>query len=1141
MAKYATLKAAIDEIITTNGNYEISGEDMRDTLKAIVDSLGADYQLVGFALPATDPGTPDQNVAYLAGPGTYSNFGSTTVERGQIGLFKYNGTWSYETLDCGVYLDYEEYPGGDAYEWTFYDSENPDGLTIKIAKTVSGLGNDPDVAISQWWAAQTERKINVLGGYTISIDSLTTSPQALGIFKAIQSGQIIDSITGANKLIFGTDGGGSVTVNASDLPYKATANLINVRTDSGTANNVSIVVRGINDILPAYININEIANHPAAYASAAAALADVPTLYRRKGVKCVYYDDDTQLWIEMLCVDDSPLPDWWIDVENNWIIEGPIETKVITATGGQQLRIAGEKRGNLDDVLNVNVWKEQIYEYDSAALARAAVPANKRKLGAIITYLLDDGWYIDQFIGNNTSNWGVTNNWKAIGPITVSDNAQTFKIGSTDVGAMAGIYENIPDYLYIVTDNNKKILFAVKRDGEFVFGKDCPQQVKDYVATEVPTMIANKVDKETGKSLIDEDVAQSISYITCDEFLYVLTDNEKRLIAAVKKDGDIYFGKGVPTQIQESINAVTTSIANKVDKITGKTLIDSEFANGVNYVESAEYLFVVTDANKRILWAIDKNGLFVFPGGIPLEIQNAIDVKANKSDGKTIKVRLDNENKRIYIRSKLSSNFEVENSMFWRDDENFDYNPCLNFGGTKTIDNDGVEKQVDLEGDNISATETNYGYIGANHGLAKRGKFTVVNHGKSYADIGSEWTNGDTSVILVQILNENTLAFIPKYTESSPGIYNFMNVPAANTILTHVSGATHTSDITLGSRDTSYSGIQWYPSEEIINRKFILDGEEINLSGEYYGNQLDCIEVYEIYDPASFLDKIIENVGTFTQNPLPKDFRTTLRKYIRYSNDYRFTKGGLNVLLIDWMPLVKIAFNSFFPLDVKIMNEGIFGGSTLKYYLPKALPLVLTNGTYDFRIPADFIVNDNLSWTQQYWENPLLPPDRAIEFVCDADGKPIIGLHHGYTFDQGVASGTNRKDYLYNWWVYTSRASYNGALSSQKIGSTIQPYTHYGMVCYRKYEDYTDNVDGLISLSHFEVNGEYYIYADFKSSGIFNIEIPGEWCGKKIEIFEKSDNVELRCGLSESPMLVTVESATPMYGYLVLGLKKNNN
>lgn len=269
MAKYATLKATIDEIITTNGNYEISGEDMRNTLKAIVDSLGADYQFVGVATPATEPGTPDQNVVYLAGPGTYPNFGPTTVKTFQIGIFKYNGTWVYDILDLP----------------------------------------------NSW-----------------------------------------------------------------------------------------------------FININEVANHPDAYANAAAALADVPVAYRRKGVKVVYYDDVTQLWIEMLCYDDAGGANWWTDVENNWAVEGPIETKLATATGGQQLRIAGEKRGNLDDVLNVNVWNEQIYAYDSAALAHNAISANKRKIGLEIAFLLDDGWHKQMYIGPSTSdaNWATESYWKEI-------------------------------------------------------------------------------------------------------------------------------------------------------------------------------------------------------------------------------------------------------------------------------------------------------------------------------------------------------------------------------------------------------------------------------------------------------------------------------------------------------------------------------------------------------------------------------------------------------------------------------------------------------------------------------------------------------------------------------------------------------
>ena len=95
MANYATLKAAISAAIKQNGNNEITGNLLQQQLLAMVNSLGVGYQYVDIATPATNPGTPDQNVFYLASTaGTYANFGGLALVDGEIAILKYNGTWS---------------------------------------------------------------------------------------------------------------------------------------------------------------------------------------------------------------------------------------------------------------------------------------------------------------------------------------------------------------------------------------------------------------------------------------------------------------------------------------------------------------------------------------------------------------------------------------------------------------------------------------------------------------------------------------------------------------------------------------------------------------------------------------------------------------------------------------------------------------------------------------------------------------------------------------------------------------------------------------------------------------------------------------------------------------------------------------
>lgn len=104
MSNYSSLKATIDANVKANNNQEITGAILNSVLNAVVNSMGAKYQYAGVATPDTDPGTPDQNLFYIATtPGTYTNFGGIVVASGECVVLKGTGsTWSKE--DTGIDL-----------------------------------------------------------------------------------------------------------------------------------------------------------------------------------------------------------------------------------------------------------------------------------------------------------------------------------------------------------------------------------------------------------------------------------------------------------------------------------------------------------------------------------------------------------------------------------------------------------------------------------------------------------------------------------------------------------------------------------------------------------------------------------------------------------------------------------------------------------------------------------------------------------------------------------------------------------------------------------------------------------------------------------------------------------------------------
>ena len=96
MSNYNNLKTTIDANIKQNGNQEITGPILNSILNQMVNILGTGYQFAGIATldPATDPGTPDAKVFYIAnGKGTYTNFGGLEVTEDDVVVLYWDTAW----------------------------------------------------------------------------------------------------------------------------------------------------------------------------------------------------------------------------------------------------------------------------------------------------------------------------------------------------------------------------------------------------------------------------------------------------------------------------------------------------------------------------------------------------------------------------------------------------------------------------------------------------------------------------------------------------------------------------------------------------------------------------------------------------------------------------------------------------------------------------------------------------------------------------------------------------------------------------------------------------------------------------------------------------------------------------------------
>ena len=122
-----------------------------------------------------------------------------------------------------------------------------------------------------------------------------------------------------------------------------------------------------------------------------------------------------------------------------------------------------------------------------------------------------------------------------------------------------------PEFIKVIVDAEDHFLFGIQLDGSIEWGKGIPAPIraklqeiinqckqdktnifeainadKKELSASIAALHESKVDKETGKSLIDTDVADAQKAINNQEYLAIETDEEDKVLAATYPDGSHY-------------------------------------------------------------------------------------------------------------------------------------------------------------------------------------------------------------------------------------------------------------------------------------------------------------------------------------------------------------------------------------------------------------------------------------------------------------------------------------------------------------------------------------------------------------------------------------------------------------------------
>lgn len=1146
MGNYEELKAAVASVIKTNGNQEITGQVLQNTLTTLISQVGANATFAGIATPDTAPGTPDQNVFYIAGQsGVYANFGGYEVTKNAVAFNNVGGNWVATELKL-LSSDF-----GDS---AVYDMAYSGYLPVDLGHLYNHSGGTGRYIALSAWDAVTLRIYNPTGklevtGANVAFFVFFDEPRIKETYLQSNSTGIIPA--GAKLCVMdmrkADNPDGYANLRVRQYASGADRNEVSVLNQSALevfSDTYNMAVKfDDQDITPEPI-IGQWFN------------SNIPAMVVNENYKC--YKLDVSGYVGKV------LHGYTYTFGTMWSCAMTDENNVVLAKFNY--RTTGDRQSAIvNRMFYIGSGVKYLYINCSVSYMGAFIKTTKRELNTnevdispvnmkmrdVATYV-GEPFVIPNHFGELSG--GASDN----GNIKPSANFDLVVIKLLSDKPIVVEGATCKFYLFYNSgDLKNETYLGYNTTGNYIAGAQ-------YAALLFEKSSSNGLNYnqiriiQDGTVIKHDDVLRqhNIETLTPDEVVhgyFIMQNGSTRANASFR-----YERYNLPNTIYEELlfsssYGSTTNIAPIFYFDKDDNLISDEYRfdftpGGVDFnntplhipVNTAYILFNLNESSGGTMYMQTKGEYYDLA-------QMETDIENIKGGKKLIKLHVydtepgRNENA-FYVRAKYNDTKDI--LLLYYINLNTLLSPKAAYIGANTLSDADLMASANIVSNHSDSTaplfqSSLYWHLYAQHGYI----IPVVPNtvGLTTTDIGALWKDQLDRQYNIGNVVGSSIYLLPVITRGTEGNdtrgWKTPNNPVI-TSLTHVSGGTVTTPITVASQSTT----QLRPIMKHENRKFYIDGRELTEPGDYEGNDFTVSESQTGYDPAS--------IQTWFPTPgvIGTPDLTGAVEMARFTWSYNFRGAQCCVnTTIDIRR--KVECQSYGATQQQTFVDT--GNYKAMFMIPKAANA--SNGTVlekPFNSPSLGSTGYSFFRNATYLKDVDKPIDRLIAMLHNPnDNTYLVGMAAGLSLVSGetipakrnanipIATSTDGHQRLGSFSPSNNNKFYIAAINTAPFADDGYnlPNTYFKEINY--YISYFDPAANPGQLYWYKDGNSYIIYSHCQSvQSRVPLTLPDFMEGLNVEIVEQTDNAVLLTDTVQNGKLF-VSYNTDDANYLVLRTK----